>query len=171
MRNRVQGVAAAAVFLLISDIGYKATATTTFQVTATVLKACTVSATTVAFGNYTPAGGAITNAASAVSINCTKGTTYTTALNGGTTTGGTVAQRLMVNGVINTLQYNLYTTNANTTVWGDGTGTSVTQAGTGNGMGVAATAFTLYGLLPDSATNQNAPPGAYTDTVTVTVTY
>ncbi len=147
-----------------------ATATSTFQVSATVAKTCSVTATAVAFGNFTPGGGALTNAASAVNVNCTKGTTYTIALNPGTTAGGTVAQRLLANGA-NTLQYNLYTTNAYSSVWGDGTGTSVTQAGTGNGLGVAASALTLYSQLPDNATNQVAPPGAYTDTVTVTVTY
>ena len=102
-------------------------------------------------------------------MNCTKSTGYTVALNGGTTTGGTVAQRLMANGA-NTLQYNLYTTNTYTTIFGDGTGTSVTQAGTGSGVNTANT-LTVYGQLPDSATNQAAVPGSYTDTVQVTVTY
>ncbi|MBS0399895.1 MAG: spore coat protein U domain-containing protein, partial [Proteobacteria bacterium] len=40
------------------------------------------------------------------------------------------------------------------------------------GAGVAtANAMTVYGQLPDSATNQAAVPGAYSDTITVTVTY
>lgn len=146
-----------------------ATATTTFQVSATVLKNCTVSATNLAFGNYTPAAGALA-VNSTVSVSCTTGTTFTVALNGGSTAGGTIAQRLMSDGAGATLLYNLYTTNAFATVWGDGTGASVTQAGTGAGMGTPQ-ALTVYGQLPDSAANQAKPPASYTDTITVTVTY
>jgi len=143
-------------------------ATTTFTVTATVLKTCSVAASALNFGNYTPAAGAATGS-STVNVLCTKTTPFTVALNGGTTTGGTVAQRLLANGA-NTLQYNLFTTNAYATVWGDGTGTSVTQAGAGLGLGTAV-AFTVYGQLPDNATNQGVVPGTYTDTITVSVAY
>jgi spore coat protein U-like protein len=76
----------------------------------------------------------------------------------------------MTDGAGDTLQYNLYTTGGFATVWGDGTGTSVTQGGTGTGMGTPVV-FTTFGQLPDSAANQAVPPGAYTDTVTVSVAY
>ena len=143
-------------------------ATTTFTVTATVLKTCSVAASALNFGNYTPAAGAATGS-STVNVLCTKTTPFTVALNGGTTTGGTVAQRLLANGA-NTLQYNLFTTNAYATVWGDATGTSVTQAGAGLGLATAVP-FTVYGQLPDNATNQAVVPGTYTDTITVSVSY
>ena len=144
-------------------------ATTTFGVSATVLKNCTVAATNVAFGNYTPTAGAVT-ANGTVSVSCTKNTTFTVSLNKGTTTGGAIAQRLMSDGAGDTLQYNLYTTAGLATVWGDGTGSSVTQAGTGAGMATPV-ALTVYGSLPDNATNQAVPPQAYTDTITVSVAY
>jgi spore coat protein U-like protein len=152
------------------------TTTTTFTVSANVLKTCSVSATNLAFGNYTPGGGALTST-STVSVLCTNGTTFTAALNGGSTTGGTVAQRLMAETAgSGTLQYNLYTAATHTTVWGDATGSSVTQPGTGAGMAAAdAQSLTVYGQLPDNATNQAAPvtgaTTAYSDTITVTVTY
>ena len=168
--RKILSAAVAGAALLAAGQASANTATTTFAVTATVLKACSVNATAIAFGNYTPGGGAINVNTSAVNVNCTKNTTYTVALNGGSTTGGTVAQRLMGNGA-NTLQYNIYTAATDTTVFGDGSGTSATGAGTGAGMSAAATAFTMYANLPDNPTNQNAAPGAYTDTVTVTVTY
>ena len=42
----------------------------------------------------------------------------------------------------------------------------------GTGLGVAtANAVQVFGQLPDSATNQAAVPGSYSDTITVTVTY
>ena len=166
--RRIVTFAAAAAVLVGSNGVHAATATTTFQVSATVLKTCAVSAGPLAFGNYTPGGGAVAGQTT-VNVNCTKTTAYTVALNAGTTAGGTIAQRLMAGGG-NTLQYNLYTTNTYTTLFGDGTSGSVTEAGTGSGVNVA-NALTVFGQLPDNATNQAAVPGAYTDTITVTVTY
>jgi spore coat protein U-like protein len=143
--------------------------TTTFPVTATVLSTCSVTAPALAFGNYTPGGGALAGT-TAIAVKCTNTTPFTVALNGGTTSGGTIIQRLMANGG-NTLQYNLYTNTTHTTLWGDGsTGGSVTQAGTGAGLATAVS-LTVYGSLPDSAANQASVPGAYTDTITVTVSY
>ena len=143
------------------------TATTSFSVTATVLKTCSATATTLGFGNYTPGTGALT-ANTTINVKCTKGTGFTVALDKGTTATGTIAQRLMTNGT-DTLQYNLFTTAAFATIFGDGT-TGVTQAGTGTGL-ASAVALTVYGSLPDSTLNQGVSTGAYADTIGVTVTY
>src|ERR1700761_1764006 len=107
-----------------------ATTTTNFQVTEQVQATCSASAGALAFAPYTPGGGASTGS-STIAVKCTKNTGFTIALNGGTTTGGTIAQRLMVSGSTNTLQYNLFTTAAFATIFGDGSGTSKTVAGTG----------------------------------------
>jgi spore coat protein U-like protein len=144
-----------------------ATATTTFGVSATVLKTCSVTANPLGFGNYTPGAGALA-ANTTVNVKCTKGTPFTVALNGGTTTGGNITQRLMTNGT-DTLQYNLYTTAAFATLFGDGT-TGSTAPGTGTGL-ASAVAVTVFGSLPDNATNQAVSTGSYADTVGVTVTY
>jgi spore coat protein U-like protein len=152
---------------LAGSIAQAATTTTTFSVTANVQPTCSVTASPLAFGNYNPGAGAVTGT-SAVSVRCTNGTAYTVALNGGSTVGGTIAQRQMANGA-NRLNYNLFTSNAHTTIWGDGT-TGSTQAGTGAGV-ATANAHTVFGQLPDSAVNQASVTGAFSDTVTVTVTY
>lgn len=157
----------AATALAAAGSASAATVTTTFGVTATVLKTCSVAANPLGFGNYTPGAGPLA-ANTTVNVKCTKGTPFTVALNGGTTTGGTIAQRLMSNGT-DTLQYNLYTTAAFATVFGDGT-TGSTMPGTGTGIATAV-ALTVFGNLPDSATNQNVSTGAYSDTINVTVTY
>jgi spore coat protein U-like protein len=149
-------------------IANSATTTTTFAVTETVQATCSATATALAFPAYIPGGGAVSNT-STISVKCTKNSPYTIALNQGTTAGGTVAQRLMVSGA-NTLQYNLYTTAAFASVFGDGSGTSKTVAGTGAGVATANT-VSVFGQLPDNATNQLAVAGNYTDTITVTVTY
>ncbi|HYM42977.1 MAG TPA: spore coat U domain-containing protein [Steroidobacteraceae bacterium] len=170
MRNLIACLSAGALLASAGAAHAANPATTTLGVSATVLKNCTVSApTAVAFNNYTPTAGNVA-ANGTLNVNCTKSTPFTVSLNKGTTAAGTIAQRLMSDGAGDTLQYNLYTTGAFATVWGDGTGTSVTQGGTGAGMGTAV-AMTVFGSLPDNATNQAVPPGAYTDTVTVSVAY
>lgn len=170
MIKSLYATVAAASMLVAAGSAQAATATTNFNVTATVLANCSVTANALNFGNYTPAVAALTGT-STVSVRCTRNTPYTVALNAGTTTGGTLAQRLMKHAsTTDTLQYNLYTTTALTTVFGDGTGGSATIAGTGSGMGTA-NAITVHGSLPDSVANQGAPTGAYSDTITVTVTY
>jgi spore coat protein U-like protein len=144
------------------------TTTTTFAVTATVQSTCSATATALAFPAYIPGAGAVTNN-STISVRCTKNTPFTILLNGGSTAGGTVAQRLMAFGA-NTLQYQLFTSTAFTSVFGDGSGTSHTVTGTGSGVGTA-NAVTVAGQVLDSTANQLAVPGNYTDTITVTVTY
>jgi spore coat protein U-like protein len=159
--------------LAIAGQSPAAMTTTSIGVAAIVVKACTVSATNIDFTSYTPGGGALTGN-STISVKCTKTTPYTVALNAGVTAGGSYAQRLLAYGA-ETLQYNLFTSNTFTTVFGDGTAGTGTGAGVGTGLGAAAQTYTAYGQLVDNATNQNAAPNAgatmYADTVTVTVTY
>jgi spore coat protein U-like protein len=151
-----------------AGIADSATTTTTFAVTSQVQSTCSATATALAFPAYTPGAGAVVGT-NTISVKCTKNSPYTISLNGGATAGGTVAQRLMASGA-NTLQYNLYTTVAHTTIFGDGTGSSQTVSGTGSGV-ATANAVTVFGQLPDNATNQAAVPASYTDTITVTISY
>ncbi len=160
--------AALAATVLAAGVAQSATTTTTFAVTATVQSTCAATAAALAFPNYTPGTGNLAGQTN-ISIKCTKNSPYTVSLNIGSTTGGSMTTRLMGSGA-NTLQYNLYTTAALGTVFGDGTAGSATVAGTGAGVATATT-VTVYGQLPDNATNQAAVPGAYTDTITVTVSY
>jgi len=147
-----------------------ATTTTSFQVTANLQATCSASAATLAFGAYTPGAGPLA-ANTNVTVKCTKNTPFTVSLNGGSG-GGTVAQRLMLNGTTNHLQYNLFTTAALGTVFGDGSGSSVTVGGTGAGVATAnAVNVPVFGQVPDNATNQTSVPGAYADTIAVTITY
>jgi spore coat protein U-like protein len=154
--------------VVCGGVANSATTTTTFAVTETVQATCSATATTLAFSAYTPGAGAKANN-STISVKCTKNTPYTISLNGGSTAGGTIAQRLLASGA-NTLQYNLFTTAAFGQIFGDGSGTSKTVTGTGAGV-ATANAITVFGQLPDSAANQAAVAGSYSDTITVTVTY
>ena len=141
------------------------TATGTFTVQATISSACLVSATTLNFGTYNPASATALTGTSTISVYCTSGSPYTTALNVGSG-GGTFATRTLLNGS-NTLDFNLYRDSAYTQVWGDGSGSTYTVAGTGSGL-LTANTITVYGQIPIS---QDKPVGAYTSLITVTVSY
>lgn len=189
MNFRLSLTAVVSLSLLLAGAGVAQAApppaTTTFNVTATVPTWCNATATDLAFGAYNPGSGPIANS-SAVTVNCTKGTAFTVALNAGSSPGATFANRNMTGtGAADPagdtapssalLNYQLYTTatvGSGGTVWGNGsTGTS-TVSGTGNGMGTPqAITETVYGQIPDSTANLAAVPGAYSDTVTATVTY
>ena len=151
-----------------TGVAGSATTTTTFAVTESVQATCSATATTLAFSAYTPGAGAIANNGT-ISVKCTKNTPYTISLNGGTTIGGTIAQRLMASGA-NKLQYNLFTTAAFTQIFGDGSGTSKTVAGQRCGRGHRQRRDGIR-----STARQRGQPGrgtgSYTDTITVTVTY
>jgi spore coat protein U-like protein len=146
---------------------YAATATTTFQVTATVLKACVVTATPVAFGTYNPVNSTASTATGTITTTCTNTTTYTTGLSAGTSTGATVTTRKMTGQTTSTdlLAYGLYQDSAHTVNWGNTPGTDTPAAVTGNG---AAQNATVYGQI---AAGTAAPIDTYLDTITVTVTY
>lgn len=139
----------------------------TFQVTATVASACTVSATTLNFGSaIDPTVAALPiDATSTMTVLCTATTPYSIALNAGVNAGGAsnFAARTLKNGA-KTLGYQLYLDALHVTVWGDGTASSVLP---GVGLGVNQT-LTIYGRLPSLS---GAAPGSYTDTVTVTISY
>jgi spore coat protein U-like protein len=136
-------------------------ATTTFGVSATVLKDCVVSATALGFGNYT---GALVNASSTVTVTCTSGTTYTVGLNQGLATGALVTTRQMaITQPAGALNYSLLTGSYTGTNWGNTSGSWV--SGTGN---AAPQPLTVYGVIP---AGQYVTPGSYTDTITATVTY
>lgn len=137
-----------------------ATSTSTFQVTATVASSCTVTATSLAFGNYTLAQ---LDGTSTITATCTNGTTYTIGLDAGTFSGATTSTRRMTGPSATGLSYSLFSDSGRTTNWGNATGSWVSGTGTG-----AAQVLTVYGRIP---ANQTALIGSYTDTVTVTVTF
>jgi spore coat protein U-like protein len=146
---------------LATKPAFAATATTTFGVTATVQSTCLVSATALAFGTYT---GALATSTSTVSVTCTNTTPYNVGLSAGLATGATVTTRQMTGPASALLNYAMFSNSTRTTNWGQTTGTD-TVTGTGNG---AAQALTVYGQV---TAGQFVAPGAYTDTITATVTY
>lgn len=125
------------------------------------LHACTLDATSLGFGTINPLTAVDHESTSDISVTCPESTTYSLALSAG---AGSFEQRLMEDGG-QSLEYNLYTDSAHTQIWGDGSGISVTVSGTADSSGQT---HTVYGLLPHQ--NQ-AVPGTYGDSITVTLTY
>jgi spore coat protein U-like protein len=139
------------------------TATTTLGVSLTINAGCTVSSTPIAF----PAQGVISAAVSqtgSLVVTCTNTSPYNVGLDQGAGASATVANRLMTGPGAATVAYGLYQDAGHATNWGKTIGTD-TKAGTGNGT---TQTLTVYGnILP-----QTTPaPGAYADTVNVTVTF
>ena len=141
---------------------------------AAVTVNCTVSASSLAFGLYNPLNAAATTSAGNLLLTCSGSgsgsISVTTAVTFSTGLSGTYATRKMFSGS-NALNYNMYWSTAYTQVMGDGSGGSF--AGTAGPFTVIAggstpVTGTMYGRIP---AQQDVQPGAYVDTVLVTVTY
>jgi spore coat protein U-like protein len=165
IRATLAGIAAATLLAIDAPTVEAATDTATFSVTANIVDACDVQATNHAFGAYSPSSSTALDATSTLSVYCTAGTAYSLAMNVGTA-GGTFTGRKMLSGS-NELVYNLYTSAARSTVWGDGSGATATIGGAGVGLLTAVT-HTVYGRI---GVNQDANPGSYSSTITVTLTF
>lgn len=133
-----------------------ATATSPFTVTATVLKACSITtpATNLAFGNYDPLGAGPYQTTGTVAFRCTRNTTYWTYIPGPWTVAGPSVE---------TLNVNFYTDAGYSVLFAN--------AKTGGGAVSANSApqtITIYGDLPAS---QFVAEGAYSQAFTFTVEY
>jgi spore coat protein U-like protein len=136
---------------------------------------CTVSATPVAFGTYSPLQPAPLTGTGTIMTVCTVNShsnTITVDLSAGTSASFTT--RTMTTSVGATtypLNYNLYLNAADTQIWGDGTGGSLVDTVTltrhGNNNTIT-TNLTVYGAV---APAQDPAPGTYSDGIIVTVNF
>ncbi|MEO7335412.1 MAG: spore coat U domain-containing protein [Caldimonas sp.] len=139
----------------------------------TLACSCQVVATPVVFASVNPLSASPVDSTGKVTVTCgglgSLAVPYTLAASAGIS--GVMTSRRMAAGA-NRLAYNLYTTSTYLTVLGDGTGGTVTAAGsvlTGVLGQQASQDTTLYGRI---AGGQNqVVPGSFTDSVIVTVTY
>jgi spore coat protein U-like protein len=135
---------------------------------------CSLSAPAMAFGPYDVFAGTAITSSSTISVTCTLTGNVTTTVNGSlalsTGASGTYVQRTMKSGA-NSLGYNLYTSAALTTVWGDGTGGTQVVSGSltlTSASRVQSVTVDVFGSVPAL---QDAKVGVYADNVTMTVTY
>jgi len=120
---------------------------------------CDVSPQGVSFGAYEPLSPSQLDGVGNIAVRCDGATSFTVEIGAG---GGSFADRHM-RGAADDLHYNLYQEPSRITVWGDGTGGGSTLSVTGQDLLVP-----IYGRIP---ARQNVRPGAYGDTIVVTITY
>ena len=145
------------------------TANSNLTVQLLVTDTCTGNIATLDFGS-TGLLATLIDASTTLSVTCTNTTPYSVGLDNGASFSTT--RRMKQGATANYIGYGLYTDSGRTNAWTTAsssttcTTTNSCSLGTGNG---AAQSITVYGRVPALAT---APtPGAYTDTVTITVTY
>lgn len=168
MRTNTLKLAIASTLLTATGLAVAAPspATTTLNVSANVASNCLVSAAPLNFTAYD--ASAPVDGSANLSVRCSTGTPYSVKLGDGA--NGDVAQRLLKSAADDLLEYNLYTTAARSTIWGEAPGSFVSDVGEGMSINKAII-HTVYGRIANSAANQDAPTGLYTDAVAVTVEY
>jgi spore coat protein U-like protein len=136
-----------------------------------LLESCTVSATPLPFGVYGPTSASPTDATGTVTVTCDVSLIGLLASwSIGMSPGGSAsyAPRRLSSGPA-TLSYNLYTSSARTTVWGDGSaGTAVVSDSQTLLIGSNTKHYTVYGRIPPL---QDVRAGSYSDSIVVTVMY
>jgi spore coat protein U-like protein len=126
---------------------------------------CTISVTSVAFGNYNVFTTTADDSTGTITYRCNStAANISISLSDGSST--TFNPRTLRKGA-EVLNYNLYRNAARTTIWGNGTGgTSVyTQGNPPNNQNVNVT---VYGRIP---AQQDVSAGNYTDTVSAVINF
>jgi spore coat protein U-like protein len=161
--NYTQTLAAAATYGSVDCNTGSLTGSTSFsfQATATVLKSCNVSASNLDFGAVGDLNS-IVDGQSSLTVQCSLGTGYTIALNGGLSGATDPTARKMTMGT-QFVVYGLYRNSARSSPWG--TQTNATLGGTGT---ASAQTVPVYGRVPSQTT---PTVGVYSDTIIVSVTY
>jgi spore coat protein U-like protein len=161
-RRRASALLLLMLALLGSTPTWAATQQTSFLVTATVISVCTITATPMAFGNYSPLGGSPTDATSTITITCTQGAVTHVGLDNGANFSGGNRRMMFLTSFLN---YQIYKDSNHATLWGNST---PDWLDTGTAPSIAPRNFTAYGRITAA---QDVPIGAYLDTVTATVDF
>ena len=151
----------------LSASSYAATSTATMTVSSTVATACTLSTSNLEFGTYDPTGADVDGTATITST-CTSGGGAVITLSQGSNpdleSSDTTPRRQMADGT-NRLKYHLYGNTDRSGVFGNTEATGQNVTGTGS-----AVTTTVYGRI-EKIENATTPPGTYSDSVLVTLTY
>lgn len=136
---------------------------------ACTLCTCTASTSGVSFGGYDPGSGSPNDTTGTVTLNCTGVVSLLGTIDIAASPGssGNATARQLTQGV-DRLNYNLYTDNSRTTIWGTGANGTSTMSAPLNGLLFFSQSVTVYGRIP---ANQWVRTGAYADSIIVTITY
>lgn len=131
---------------------------------------CTVSTLPTVFGSYSIFSGAPLTGTGAVTVTCAAvvSLNISYSIAGSTGSSGSYGARSATSGA-GSLAYQLYTTAAHGTVWGNGSeGTSLISDSYLLSLLQTTKQYQIYGQIP---AQQNVPAGTYSDTIFVTLTY
>ena len=136
---------------------------------------CNVASSGVAFGTYTPGQALPKDTTGNITVSCTKGTldvlpltvTYTIDLSPGNSSS--TSPRELRNGG-NTLYYNLYTDPLRSSVWANAA-SGMQVSGSVLLPAVSGTGSTMHSAYGRIFSSQNATPGAYSDSIVMTINY
>jgi spore coat protein U-like protein len=137
-------------------------ATAALRVAATVVNSCTVQAQPMSFGTQPIITFATLDTTATILVKCGANTAFTVAIDNGT--NFTTARRVHNVGWNAYMPYLVHSDAARTQVWGGAAGTTV--AGNTGASGLST--LTAYGRITSPGI---VFPGAYTDSVTVTVNF
>jgi len=142
-----------------------ATTAGVLTVQATVVDACAVASSALAFGVIDPAVGTASRPSVGVNVTCTQGTPFAVGLGDGL--NASAGQRRMRGALgANYIAYDLFRDSAGTQRFGDSV---TTQRLTGQvGLGALANSISVYGGI---TAGQSAPADSYSDTVPITIYY
>jgi spore coat protein U-like protein len=132
---------------------------------ASAQASCTISATSVSFGNYNVFNGTADDSTGTITFRCNASSfNISIALTKGASS--TYNPRTMLKAA-EALNYNLYRNSARTTIWGDGTGGTSTYTNF-NPPNNSNVNLTVYGRIP---AGQDVSAGSYSDTVTAVINF
>lgn len=161
MKRFIVAIAGFASIGLSQNAAAQATATASMEVSAIISTVCTVTALPLVFGEVS--AQAPTTSTASVTATCTGGGSYTIGLGNGL--HALSGQRRLRSGS-NLLAYDIYKENTYTDRWGSSGAELQSETGT-----ALPQIFTAYGRIPADQALKSGNGIAFTDTVTVTITY
>lgn len=130
-----------------------------------IVASCTVTASDLNFGAYSPRSQAPVQGQTAIQLLCGGATTAEVSLDAGSGPGASTNNRRMEQEAGNDrLDYDLYQDPGRTVHWGDRSGVDTLEVTTTG----ASLTIPVYGQIP---AGQRAREGTYSDTITLRVTY
>lgn len=160
----------AAALIASSSAAMAATTSGNVAVTATVGANCILTTVGITFGVYDPLSATPKTGTGQVQLVCTVGATPSVAIDNGLNVSG--AQRRMVSGGSNYLNYDVFTPTTNAA--GAACAYTTAYPTTAPGFALTAapsTASRSYNVCGQVPAGQSAPNGSYTDTVQATITF
>jgi len=170
----------ASTFSILPSAALAGTATSSVNVSTTVVQACAISTTgSLAFGNFNPistnaggtginaAGAALTSSGAAINVQCTNGSSGMwvglLSINKSSSTDGSGT----LQNASHTMTYSVYQDNGYTKPWLNNNSIATnTPTITADGT---THSYTIYAKIPNN--QDTAYLGAYTDTITATVNF